>query len=155
MQFCIIRSLLSSIQFFCRSAVIFALFLPLSIVIITVYLHYCHSINFAIEILKNRTLNYAALDFSKSFVEDDEDFPPPPPDALGLPPKMKSQASLEEIEVYSPSSSWETCSITVNNAVFQTATVFRSNKWWALGRSHYHGCFLTLEASENLGFLWL
>lgn len=50
------------------------------------------------EILKNRTLNYAALDFSKPFVDDEEDFPPPPPEALGLPPKMKSQTSLEEIE---------------------------------------------------------
>ena len=54
---------------------------------------------FDIEILKNRTLNYAALDFSKPFVDDEEDFPPPPPEALGLPPKMKSQTSLEEIEV--------------------------------------------------------
>lgn len=128
MQFCIIHSLLSNIQFFSRSAIIFCTFFASQHYLFTVYLPYYHSINFAIEILKNRTLNYAALDFSKSFVEDDEDFPPPPPEALGLPPKMKSQASLEEIEVYSPSSSWETCSITVNNAVFQTATVFRSSK---------------------------
>ena len=32
-------------------------------------------------------------------MEDEDDFPPPPPDALGLPPK-KSHGSLEEIEVF-------------------------------------------------------
>ena len=32
-------------------------------------------------------------------MEDEDDFPPPPPDALGLPPK-KSHRSLEEIEVF-------------------------------------------------------
>ena len=32
-------------------------------------------------------------------MEDEDDFPPPPPDALGLPPKT-SHRSLEEIEVF-------------------------------------------------------
>ena len=56
------------------------------------------------EILKKRTLNYIAVDFPSSLLndeedDDDEDFPPPPPDALGLPPKMRSHGSLEEVEV--------------------------------------------------------
>jgi len=54
---------------------------------------------FSSEILKKRTLNYTALHFPSSPVGDEEEFPPPPPDALGLPPKMKSHGSLEEIEV--------------------------------------------------------
>ena len=33
------------------------------------------------------------------FVEDEDDFPPPPPDALGLPPKTRL-GSLEEMEVF-------------------------------------------------------
>ena len=144
MQFYIFRSLLSGVQFSSRSAVIFATSFAPQQYLFTVHGPYYHSINFAIEILKSRTQNYACLDFSKSFDEDDEDFPPPPPEALGLPPKMKSQASLEEVEVYSPSSAWETRSITVNNAMFQTATVFLSKKWRVLGRSSY-GYFLDLE----------
>lgn len=54
------------------------------------------------EILKKRTLNYIAVEFPSSLLnddDDDEDFPPPPPDALGLPPKMRSHGSLEEVEV--------------------------------------------------------
>lgn len=56
------------------------------------------------EILKKRTLNYIAVEFPSSLLnddDDDEDFPPPPPDALGLPPKMRSHGSLEEVEVNS------------------------------------------------------
>ena len=53
------------------------------------------------EILKERTLNYIAVEFPSSLLndDDDEDFPPPPPDALGLPPKTRSHGSLEEVEV--------------------------------------------------------
>ena len=54
------------------------------------------------EILKKRTLNYIAVEFPSSLLndeDDDEDFPPPPPDALGLPPKTRSHGSLEEVEV--------------------------------------------------------
>lgn len=50
------------------------------------------------EILKKRTLNYIAVEFPSSLFDDEDDFPPPPSDALGLPPKMKSPVSLEEIE---------------------------------------------------------
>jgi len=51
------------------------------------------------EILKKRNTKYVSLQFPTApVVLDEEDFPPPPPDALGLPPKT-SHGSLEDIEL--------------------------------------------------------